>query len=127
MEKYGKEFAREESLPDEGRSKMDSQGNVEKGPGLFSEGDMNGEGDNKDQAEEEPDHRYLGNVEEAIDSRVRITTAILFELILNVNQAELRRPDKPEWSIDNAKNDRMVYVPKDTVVEFMKTVSTFII
>ena len=31
--------------------------------------------------------------------------------------------EKAEWSIDKASDQRMVYVPKDTVIEFMKKVS----
>ena len=30
--------------------------------------------------------------------------------------------EKAEWSIDKASDQRMVYVPKDTVIEFMKKV-----
>lgn len=32
--------------------------------------------------------------------------------------------EKAEWTIDKASDQRMVYVPKDTVIEFMKKVST---
>lgn len=31
--------------------------------------------------------------------------------------------EKAEWTIDKASDQRMVYVPKDTVIEFMKKVS----
>jgi len=31
--------------------------------------------------------------------------------------------EKQEWSIDKASDQRMVYVPKDTVIEFMKKVN----
>jgi len=96
------EFARE---PEDNAKPLFSQSDKgNKGdPDIYNAEDMNGEGDKDEPVE--PDHRYLGNVEEAKDHR-----------------AELHKPLEPTWSIDNAKNDRMVYVPKDTVMEFMKTV-----
>ena len=38
-------------------------------------------------------------------------------------QAEIYNLEKAEWTIDKASDQRMVYVPKDTVIEFMKKVS----
>ncbi len=35
--------------------------------------------------------------------------------------------EKSEWNIDKASDQRMVYVPKDTVIEFMKKVSVYIV
>ena len=37
--------------------------------------------------------------------------------------AEVFQLPQVDWSIDKASDQRMVYVPKDTVVEFMKKVS----
>ena len=31
--------------------------------------------------------------------------------------------NRSDWNIDKASDQRMVYVPKDTVIEFMKKVS----
>jgi hypothetical protein len=64
------------------------------------------EGKVKDgELDEDLDRRYLGNVEEALDRR-----------------AELLQPDGATWDIEHATNDRLVYVPKDTVMDFMKQV-----
>lgn len=38
-------------------------------------------------------------------------------------QIEIYNLEKSTWTIDKASDQRMVYVPKDTVVEFMKKVS----
>ena len=44
-------------------------------------------------------------------------------MILVLSQAEIYNLEKAEWTIDKASDQRMVYVPKDTVIEFMKKVS----
>ena len=38
-------------------------------------------------------------------------------------QAEVYNLNRSDWNIDKASDQRMVYVPKDTVIEFMKKVS----
>ena len=43
-------------------------------------------------------------------------------LILFLVQAEVYNLNRSDWSIDKASDQRMVYVPKDTVIEFMKKV-----
>jgi hypothetical protein len=81
MVEYGKEFAREGDDGD-ARKSIPSEGNEKGGSDLFNPEDMNGEGD-KD-APQEPDHRYLGNVEEALDRRVSFATVFIFERIFIV-------------------------------------------
>ena len=39
-------------------------------------------------------------------------------------QAEIYNMERSDWNIDKASDQRMVYVPKDTVIEFMKKVSS---
>ena len=51
-----------------------------------------------------------------------LTKPLLAVAILFV-QAEIYNLEKAEWTIDKASDQRMVYVPKDTVIEFMKKVS----
>lgn len=36
--------------------------------------------------------------------------------------AEIYNLEQADWSIDKASDQRMVYVPKDTVIEFMKKI-----
>ena len=43
-------------------------------------------------------------------------------LLIVYFQAELYNLDLHEWTIDKASDQRMVYVPKDTVIDFMKKV-----
>ena len=38
-------------------------------------------------------------------------------------QATTYNIERSDWTIDKASDQRMVYVPKDTVVEFMRKVS----
>ena len=40
-------------------------------------------------------------------------------------QANIFINEKQDWAVDKASENRMVYVPKETVVEFMKKVSTW--
>jgi hypothetical protein len=58
------------SLASDGDFGGSNKGKSEGSPDLFNQQDINGEGA-KDEAEE-PDHRYLGNVEEAIDRRAEL-------------------------------------------------------
>ena len=73
-----------------------------------------------------PKKRNLEEVDEVFDrdvSRMFICNVLWERLTYFLEQAEIYNLEKSEWTIDKASNQRMVYVPKDTVVEFMKKVS----
>ena len=71
--------------------------------------------------------RNLDEVDEVYDRDVSLskqtssTDCYLTLLCLNV-QAEIYNLEQADWTIDKASDQRMVYVPKDTVIEFMKKV-----
>lgn len=70
--------------------------------------------------------RNLDEVDEVYDRDVsKLVTPKIVNLLtlfcLNV-QAEIYNLEQADWTIDKASDQRMVYVPKDTVIEFMKKV-----
>ena len=48
---------------------------------------------------------------------------LLCILILCLVQANIVQMERHEWVIDKGSENRTVYLPKDTVVEFMKKVT----
>ena len=63
-------------------------------------------------------------MDEVNDREVSHFPPVLYiDTILSVFQADIFRNDPADWNIDKASDARMVYVPKDTVVEFMRKVS----
>ena len=69
----------------------------------------------------------MDEVDEVFDRDVSFNALYSSELLTSFSfecaQAEIYNIERSDWTIDKASDQRMVYVPKDTVIEFMKKVS----